>query len=227
MMHRSNVSYTGTKLNKLAGGILILLASFVVAHAADSVLYQNDFEKAEIGKVPDGMQVVDGNFTVKSDGTNKFLELPGAPLDSFSVQFGPSETNALSVSAAIHSASKTRRYPTFGIGLYGIAGFKLQVTPAKKSLELFKDQMLLATAEFDWKSGEWTELRLQAHAAENGSWKIEGKSWARGSSEPSKWMISADYKPDFPLSGPGTLFGSPFSGMPIQYDDLKISAARD
>jgi hypothetical protein len=169
------------------------------------------------------MMVLDGNFTVKAEGTNKFLELPGAPLDSFAVQFGPAETNSVSVSAAIRSTAKARRAPSFGIGLYGVAGLKLQVTPAKKLLELFKDQALLGSAPFEWKSGEWTVVQLQASAAGEDKWKIEGKAWTKGAPEPATPMIAMEFKADAPLSGRASVFGSPFSGMPIQFDDLRVA----
>src|SRR5258706_14112379 len=50
------------------------------------ILYQNDFEKAEVGQVPSDFLVLDGGFVVKEENGNKLLELPGTPLDSFAVQ---------------------------------------------------------------------------------------------------------------------------------------------
>jgi hypothetical protein len=197
-----------------------------LARGDGSILYENDFEKAETGKVPADMLVLDGNFSVKADETNKFLELPGAPLDSFSLQFGPAETNSVSVSAVIRSSSKSRRFPTFGVGLYGVAGLKLQVSPAKKALELFKDQTPLVSAPFEWKSGEWTIMQLRARHGAGDTWKVEGKAWAQGDPEPSGWTISTDYKSESPLSGRPSLVGSPFSGMPIQFDNLRVEALK-
>src|SRR5436189_6012641 len=87
------------------------------AIAQTQPLYENNFEKAEVGKVPADFLVLDGGFVVKEEGGNKFLELPGAPLDTFAVQFGPTESSGVAVSARINSTSKGRRYPTFGVGL--------------------------------------------------------------------------------------------------------------
>src|ERR1051325_5381156 len=164
----------------LAGGGLVLL--FALPTRAETVkpLFQNDFEKAEVGKLPDGLEFAVGEFAVKSDGTNKVLELPGAPLDSFSVQFGPVENADVAVGARIFGTAKGRRAPTFGVGLGGVGGFKLQVSPGKKALELLKDQDLKASKEFEWKPGTWTVLRLQVRKIKDGEWKIEGKAWARG-----------------------------------------------
>jgi hypothetical protein len=208
----------------LAGCFWLLSIFFARGDAA--AVYENDFEKAEIGKVPADMLVLDGNFVVKADETNKFLELPGAPLDSFSVQFGPAETNSLSVSAVIRSTAKARRVPTFGIGLYGVAGFKLQITPAKRSLELFKDQTLLGSASFEWKSGEWTVVQLWAHLTGSDTWKIEAKAWTQGSQEPRAPTITAEHKAEAPLSGRASIFGSPFAGTPIQFDNLRAEAVK-
>src|SRR6185369_3874968 len=65
----------------------------VTLFAQNSVLYENNFEKEQVGKVPENFLVLDGGFTVKEEAGNKFLELPGSPLDSYSVQFGPTEAS--------------------------------------------------------------------------------------------------------------------------------------
>jgi hypothetical protein len=200
---------------------LMLGAMVLLGRAENSTLYENNFEQAEVGKVPADMLVLDGGFLVKEESGNKYLELPGAPLDSFSVQFGPAETTNISVSAAICSAAKGRRFPSFGAGLNGVAGFKLQVSPAKNLLELYADQALLASVPYEWKSGQWTALRLQIRQTAEGLWKVEGKAWPRGTSEPGAWTISAETK-DEPHSGRASVFGSPFSGAPIQFDDLRV-----
>jgi hypothetical protein len=192
--------------------------------AADAVkpLYENDFEKAEIGKVPEEMMVLGGEFAVIADGTNKVLELPGAPLDSFVVQFGPSEKENIQVSGRIFGTSKGRRAPTFGVGLGGVSGWKLQVSPGKKALELLRDTEVRATTAFDWKSGEWTQLRLQILKLKSGEWKIEGKAWQAGN-ESKDWMISSDEKEE-PVIGKASVLGSPFAGTPIWFDELRVEA---
>jgi hypothetical protein len=54
------------------------------------------------------------------------------------VLFGPTETADVQVSARIHGTGKGRRYPTFGVGLSGVGGYRLQVSPAKKLVELYR-----------------------------------------------------------------------------------------
>ena len=124
-------------------------------------LYENNFEKADVDKVPDGFLVLDGGFAVKEESGNKFLELPGAPLDTFGVLFGPTRGSDVAVSARIFSSAKGRRFPSFGVGLNGAGGYRLVISPAKKALELFKGDEPVATSAFEWESGSWTMLKLQ------------------------------------------------------------------
>ena len=68
---------------------MALLGGLVVNASAQSAkpLFENNFEKAELDKVPDGFLVLDGGFAVKQAEGNRFLELPGEPLDTFGSGF--------------------------------------------------------------------------------------------------------------------------------------------
>jgi len=123
----------------------------LAALAQSKTLYEINFEKAAVGSVPEDFLVLDGRFAVKEENGNRFLELPGSPLDSFAAQFGPAEVDNVVVSTRIRGTGRGRRYPTFGVGLNGVAGHKLQVSPAKKMLELYKDQDVKESMPYDWK----------------------------------------------------------------------------
>ncbi len=189
--------------------------------SASTTIYTNNFAQAEVGKVPDALMVLGGEFVVKGDGTNQFLELPGAPLDSYAVQFGPAEKSAVAVSARVFGTSKGRRAPTFGVGLGGVSGWKLQAAPGKKALELLKDADIKATVNYDWKPGAWTQLRLEIRNIKDGEWKIAGKAWAHGEAEPQVPVISFT-ETEEPTPGKASILGSPFAGTPIWFDDLKV-----
>ena len=213
-------SHRFTQMKKLLLSGLLGLMTAAFGADAPKPLFENDFERAVVGNVPDEIMVLGGEFAVKSDGTNKVLELPGAPLDSFAVQFGSSEKENISASARVLSTSKGRRMPTFGMGLGGVSGWKLQVSPGKKPLELLKDAEIKSSVAMDWKSGEWTRLRFQIRKIKDGEWKIEGKAW-QAASEPKEWTISFDEKEE-PVSGKASVLGSPFAGTPIWFDDLRM-----
>lgn len=191
------------------------------AFGQSQTLYENNFEKAEVGKVPDDFLVLDGQFAVVQDGTNRVLELPGAPLDFFGVQFGPVEKEDVAVSARIFGIAKGRRLPVFSVGLGGVAGYRLQVSAAKNALEIYKDQDLKTGVPFKWKPGAWTLLRMQVRKIAESDWKIEGKAWPQGQTEPKEWMISLDVK-EQPNAGRASVTGSPFSGTPIWFDDFAV-----
>jgi hypothetical protein len=209
---------------KLILSLALLPGAFVGSTLAQAAkpLYENNFEQVEAGKTPDDFLVLDGGFAVKAENGNKFLELPGAPLDSFGVLFGPTEKSDVAASARIKGARKGRRFPTFAVGLDGQGGYRLQVSPAKDALELYHGDIILTNAPYAWKSGEWTELQLQITSA-GANWRIEGKAWTQGATEPPKPLIVFEEKTE-PSAGRASIWGSPFSNLPIQFDDLAVKS---
>src|SRR5262245_39428595 len=205
--------------------LLILALSFSLGcylQAAEKNLYENHFEKTEVGKVPEDFLVLDGGFTVKEAEGKKFLELPGAPLETFAVQFGPARSNDVSVSASFKGTSKGRRFPVFGVGVCGVAGFKLQLSPAKQALEIYRDADLKASVPYQWASGKWISLQLQVRMNGPNAWLVEGKAWDKEKTSPNQPTISFESK-ESPLPGRCSVFGSPFSGEPIAFDDFVVS----
>jgi hypothetical protein len=189
-------------------------------------LYENDFEKAALDKVPDDFLVLDGQFSVKEESGKKFLELPGVPLDTFGLLFGPTEKEGTAVSARIFGTGKGRRYPTFAVGLngQGSSAYRLQVSPAKKALELFKGDEVKASVPYEWQSGAWTRLGLQVRRVKDDQWKVEGKVWT--DKEPSVWLVVFDER-EQPVAGKASIWGSPYATTPIRFDDLKVAPATD
>ncbi|MDA7559807.1 hypothetical protein N8683_02835, partial [bacterium] len=125
---------------KIHFGILVALCCIVLGikeFQAES-LYKQDFQSTESGKTPGDFLLLSGKFAVGKASSNHQLTLPGAPLDSHGAIFGPDNDGDLVLSARIRSEQKGRLYPSFGIGLYGLGGHILKVSPAKKSLELFR-----------------------------------------------------------------------------------------
>ncbi len=195
-----------------------------LAAAETKPLYENNFEKAEAEKVPEDFLVLDGAFAVKAEGGNKFLELPGAPIvEGSGVLFGPTEKDGVAVSARIHATGKGRRFPAFGVGLNGVGGFRLQVSAAKKQLELYKGDEVVASAPYTWESDSWTMLRLQLRKVKDGEWAAEGKVWKQGAAEPKQWTISHAEKAEL-AAGRASVWGTPLSGTPIRFDDLAVTA---
>ena len=209
--------------------LLALVASCAIAvcaadESATNVLYENNFEKAEIKNVPEDMMVMEGGWAVLEEGGNKFIELPGAPLETFGVLFGPTEPHGVSASARVFGTGKGRRFPTFAVGLNGVGGYRLQVSPAKKLIELYRGDEMLKSAPFQWEGGTWTVLRVQSRKVKEGEFAIEGKAWKHGAAEPKDWTISHTDTTEVP-AGRASIWGAPYSGTPIRFDDLKVTKA--
>jgi len=203
--------------------IVLTLSGFSAFSAfAQKTLYENNFESAALDKTPDDFLVLDGEFAVKQIDGNKCLELPGAPLDTYGVLFGPTTNAGVRVSARIYGTGKGRRYPSFAVGLNGPSGYKLRVSPAKNALEIFKGDESAASVPFNWKSGAWTVLKLQLRAVNDQAWKVEGKAWPQTGPEPADWMVSLEEKTP-PHPGRASIWGAPYSGTPIRFDDLLLT----
>ena len=208
--------------------ILVLVIGALAAcspaaeQAGGPTLYTNDFQKANVGSVPEDLMVMEGAFAVREENGNKFLELPGSPLETFGVLFGPNEADGVAVSARIHGTSKGRRAPTFGVGLNGVSGYKLQMAPAKRSLELYRGDELLATVPAAWESGSWTVLRLGLIKSGNAEWKITGEAWKEGAQQKDVATVTHQEKPP-PIAGKASIWGAPYAGTPIRFDDMALS----
>jgi hypothetical protein len=204
---------------------LVIVSSTLVAIAGAAPFSEN-FENAEVGKLPSGFTAYAGAFKVNEEMGRKFLELPGAPLDTFGVLFGPAlqsadtAANRISASGKFYATSVKRKAPAFGISLGGVGGYRLQVSAAKGALEVFKGDEARANAPFQWASGTWTSLRIQLRQS-GGKWVIEGKAWPADAPEPPQSTIIYE-APDAPPPGKAAIWGNPFSGTPIRYDDLSV-----
>ena len=192
---------------------------------ANEMLFETDFESAQAYSVPEELMVLAGQFSVRESGENRVLELPGNPLEDFGALFGPVESDGIAVRARIHSESTKRLAPRFGVGLCGVAGFRLLVAPGQNGLQLLKDQQVLVSAPFDWKSGTWIWLHLQVRKISEGKWIIEGRAWADGTPEPKDWSISFEVS-EAPPAGKASIWGAPYSGKPIVFDDLSVISLR-
>ena len=171
--------------------------------------------------MPDDFLVLDGDFAVKQEGGNKYLELPGAPLDAFGFMFGPSARHGNEISARMFGTKKGRRFPVFGVSLNGVNGYRLQVTPAKRAIELLKAGAVVAKVPFRWGGGEWLRLALRIEQTGEDEWTVSGTVWADNEKAPAKPTLTHKETKE-PRNGKPSIWGSPYSGTPIRYDDIVV-----
>ncbi len=212
-------------MKRIFSSLAVASVVFVGSTLGADTKYQNDFQKAEAGSLPEDLMVLDGDFTVKEENGNKFIELPGAPLDAYSFLFGPNVKEDVTVTARIFGTSSGRKYPAFEVGAYGVGGYKLRVSPAKRMLELYRGDAPKANVPLKWESGKWTHLKLQVNKVGDKQWKIEGKCWTEGTSEPGEPNLVFE-DAEAPSSGRASVGGMAYSGTPIRFDDLTVSDAK-
>jgi hypothetical protein len=205
------------RLIAMALGFGVLLA----ADAPSPIAYSNDFEKAEIGKVPDEFMVLDGPFAVRQVDGNKCLELAGDPIGAFGALFGPAGITGSEVSARIWAAPTGKRFPEFGIGANDAGGYKLMLLPGQHKLELRKGDAAAGTSNFEWSPSSWTCFKLRI-AQVNQSWIVQGKAWKQGQAEPTEWPLTV-HDPEAPSPGRASIWGNDYSERPIRFDDLRVS----
>ncbi len=211
----------GRPHSKTLSRLLLTLSLAAFSVRAAEPLYQNNFEQTDIGEVPDDFLVLDGDFAVKQESGNRFLELPGAPLDAFGFMFGPSARHGNEITARMFGTKKGRRYPVFGIALNGVNGYRLQVAPAKRAIELLKAGAVVAKVPFHWGGGEWLRLALRVEQTGEAEWIISGKVWQDGKKAPAKPTVTHREAKE-PRNGKPSIWGSPYSGTPIRYDDIVV-----
>lgn len=184
--------------------------------------YTNDFSAAEVGKTPQDLAILSGNFTVVADGGGKCLELAGDPVEPGAFLFGPAGQTTTTVRARIHATASGKRFPELGIGAGDSAGFRLILVPTTGQIELRKGEDFRAAAPCPWKSGSWMNFRLAITAGPNGGSTIQGKAWPDGAAEPSDWTLAAT-DPAAPPAGRALGWANPYSETPIRFADLSVA----
>jgi len=189
--------------------------------------YHADFSSAEVGKLPPDVQAVTGGYKIATFEYVKVLELPGEPLDVFGLLFGPSGAAEVDVRARAWSTASGRRMPEFGVGTGDVAGYRLMLLPAAKRLELRRGDEPVTSVELKepWRDGTWTWLRLRVAKQANGSWAVQGKAWPAQRKEPQDWPLSYEAR-QAPHAGRASVWGIPFSGQSIWFDDLSVEPVK-
>jgi hypothetical protein len=59
----------------------------------------------------------------------------------------------------------------------------------------------------------------------DGEFVVEGKAWKHSTPEPLKWTLTYAETSE-PIAGRASIWGNPFAGTPIDFDDLVVSALK-
>ena len=91
-----------------------------------------------------------------------------------------------------------------------------------QKIELLKGNNVIAETAFRWLGASWLQLSLCITKTKESEWAITGKVWEDGKKEPTKPTISHKETKE-PRKGRPSIWGSPYSGTPIRYDDISIN----
>ncbi len=64
---------------------------------------------------------------------------------------------------------------------------------------------------------------MQVRPAGEGRWIVEARAWPDGQPEPETWTVTWA-ETATPIAGRPAVWGKPFSGTPIRFDDLRLEA---
>lgn len=188
------------------------------------VVFETDWSDETVGKEPADLFVLDGSYLIVEKDGDKALALPGSPVGDFGFLFGPRiKGKPVELKARIFSTRKGRRMPAFAAGLGGVNSYRLRLNPAAKTLQLSRGGEILEKIPFEWKSGSWTNLRFRAEPKGDEGAILSAKVWSSDEKEPTGWHMT--FKDSEPFAGgKSTLWGYPYAGTQIFFDDLSILA---
>jgi len=204
---------------------LLLAASLLAAlplHAQQLQTFEIKADDWAEGEPPKEVFVVDGTIKIAAREGNKAIVIDPNPITDASAQLAISAAGNASIEARIFATKRGRSTPRFGVSVHGMSGYRLLVNPAKKALEIVKNDQTIATVPFTWTAGAWLKVKLEAKKGEGDAWSITGKAWADAAAEPAESLIKHD---DKGLKGQGkcAIWATPFSGEPVFFDDIRIS----
>jgi hypothetical protein len=200
--------------------ILILIQTTPAAQEKP-VAYACDFQQVEPGPVPADFKVLRGEFAVKQEDGNRFLELGAGELNSFGLLLGPEQAGDASILARLRGWPTGKRMPEFGVGLGGTRGYQLWLMPAVNELQIRRDHHILARVPLGFRPGNWLQMHLDLRANGDGRWLVVGRAWWEGEPPPAKPLLQYDLT-ELPPAGRASLWGTPYSEKAIQFDEVVV-----
>ncbi|WP_265595797.1 hypothetical protein [Verrucomicrobium sp. BvORR106] len=189
--------------------------------SAEPKKFSFDSEAWEEGEPPAEVFVVEGKFSIAAKDGNKGIQIGVGELVEANALLGDSARGSASIEAKVFASKQGRSFPRFAIGVHGQSGYRLTVFPAKKELQLIKQEEVVKSIPYTWTSDAWLKMKLEAKKVAEGKWTVTGKVWPATEAEPAEAQFMVE---DTTLKGQGkcSIWGTPFSNTPILFDDVKV-----
>jgi hypothetical protein len=183
-----------------------------------------DFQSLTPGPVPDDLVLTEAEskFAIVADGDNKMLEMAAVPIVDGGVLVGTSIKGGAVVSARIKAASKRRSHPRYGVGLHGVGGFRCLVVPARKEVQMVRNEEVVAQVAWDGKPGVWTQVEFSVLAAAGGGSTLEARVWQEGGARPEKALLTHAVETP-PGTGKASVWAAPYAELPVYFDDVVVT----
>ena len=189
-----------------------------------TVEFEESFSSMEVGSEPENLFILDGAYAVSEEDDNRRLTLPGSPVGDFGLLFGPRvREKSLELSFSFLGTKKGRRLPALAAGLGGVRSYRFRLNAATKQIILTRQDVEIGKVAYQWESGAWCQVRFQALPGDGESTRIRLKLWKRAEEEPGEWLFDEIDRSAF-AGGKCALWGYPYAGTPIHFDDLKIES---
>ena len=151
------------------------------------------------------------------------LKLSPDPLIECGLLFGKSSKGPMIVEGRVFTAKKGRRsFPRFAMGVHGISGYRLRVVPAQKRIELVHNEEIVKTVDFAWESEKWCSMKL-AFIDNEGAPKVQAWVWMSGQEPTQEPLLEFVGEKGTSSQGKASLWGTPYSGKELLFDDLKVT----
>ena len=189
-----------------------------------TIEFEENFSKLPNEVEPENLFILDGEFLVKTIEENKLLELSGSPVGDFGYLFGPRiREKAIELQFSFLSSKQGRRFPAIAAGIGGMRGYRFRWNVSTQKILLYRDDVLLLEKIYPWESGLWWRIRFQVLPLQDSKNLLQLKLWQKQKEEPESWLF--EHRDDALFKGGKcVIWGYPYSGMPVQFDDLKISS---
>ena len=213
----------------ILASLLIIFRGFLVAgpHQSESspwhLLYEENFDGIEEGKLPDDFFVLEGNFMVADMNGRKCLALKGLPVGEHGFLFGPRiRDKHLELSFSCKGAVKSRRHSVFALALGGMSGIHLRFNPGTQNLLMSYREDSHIRESIHWASSEWVHVCLRVIQGDVQQELIIKAQWNNESEKSKKnedtWRIEDSSLP----GGKCILWGFSYAEKEMYWDDLKI-----